>query len=90
MRSPSGSTVRTPRPAETVDFRFTSILPNFQSAAEAGAIRQDVEAADLLQAMSGIYSAPDTPDWTTRALRLVSLILDGLRTGAPKAAAPGS
>jgi len=59
-------------------------------AAEAGAIRQDVEAADLLQAMSGIYSAPDTPDWKTRSLRLVSLIMDGLRTGAPKTAASGS
>ena len=55
------------------------------SASEAGLIRRDVESADILQAMSGIYSAPDTPDWKARSLRLVSLLMDGLRSGAPNA-----
>lgn len=52
-------------------------------ASAAGDIRPDVEAADLLQAMSGMYSAPDTPDWQRRTLRLVALLMDGLKAGAP-------
>jgi AcrR family transcriptional regulator len=49
-------------------------------AAEAGLIRKDIQSADLLQALSGLYSAPDTPDWRDRSRRLVGLLMDGLRT----------
>ena len=54
-------------------------------AAEAGTIRKDIEAADLMQALSGIYSAPHTPDWRERSRRLVRLLMDGLRSGAKNA-----
>jgi AcrR family transcriptional regulator len=50
-----------------------------------GSIRGDVDSTDILQALSGIYSAPATPDWQERSRRLVSLLMDGLRWGAPKA-----
>lgn len=50
------------------------------AAAEAGLIRTDIQSADLLQALSGLYSAPDTPDWRDRSRRLVGLLMDGLRT----------
>jgi AcrR family transcriptional regulator len=49
------------------------------AAAEAGTIRKDVAASDVLQALFGIYSAPATPDWEARSRRIVSLIMDGLR-----------
>lgn len=52
-------------------------------AAEAGTIRRDVEATDVMQALSSLYHAPDTPDWQDRAQRIVRLVLDGLRYGAP-------
>jgi hypothetical protein len=45
--------------------------------------------SDILQALSGIYAAPDTPDWRERSRRLVALLMDGLRWGAPDAAAAG-
>jgi AcrR family transcriptional regulator len=48
---------------------------------EAGTIRGDVEAADILQALSGLYSAPAGPDWQPRARRLIGLLMDGLRVG---------
>lgn len=51
-----------------------------EAAAKAGLIRQDIQSADLLQALSGLYSAPDTPDWRDRSRRLVGLLMDGLRT----------
>jgi len=51
-----------------------------EAAAQAGLIRKDIQSADLLQALSGLYSAPDTPDWRDRSRRLVGLLMDGLRT----------
>jgi AcrR family transcriptional regulator len=55
-----------------------------EAAAAAGLIRRDIESADVLQAMSGIYSAPNSPDWRERSRRLVRLLMDGLRSGARK------
>jgi AcrR family transcriptional regulator len=52
-------------------------------AAETGAIRSDVDAEDLLRAMSGICMAADSPELSERTGRLVDLLLDGLRYGAP-------
>jgi AcrR family transcriptional regulator len=55
------------------------------AAAAAGTIRGDIEASEILQALSGLYSAPAAPDWQLRARRLIGLIIDGLRWGAPHA-----
>jgi AcrR family transcriptional regulator len=55
-----------------------------EAAAAEGTIRRDIDATDVMQALSGIYSAPDTPDWRERSRRLVALLMDGLRSGAPK------
>jgi len=57
-----------------------------EAAAAAGLIRKDIQSADLLQALSGLYSAPDTPDWRDRSRRLVGLLMDGLRASPPKPA----
>ncbi|PRD41484.1 TetR family transcriptional regulator [Phyllobacterium phragmitis] len=57
------------------------------AAVADGSIRGDIESSDVLHALSGIYSAPDTPDWRDRSRRLVSLLMDGLRWGSPKAGA---
>jgi AcrR family transcriptional regulator len=43
------------------------------------AIRDDVDAEDLLRAMSGICLATDTTDGTDRTERLVDLLVDGMR-----------
>ncbi|CCV15164.1 TetR/AcrR family transcriptional regulator [Mesorhizobium sp. STM 4661] len=53
-----------------------------EAAVAAGAIRGDVDASDVLHALGGIYSAPDTKDWRDRSRRLVKLLMDGLRFGA--------
>ena len=57
-------------------------------AIEAGVIRQDVAAPELLRALGGICLTSDpqtTP--TSSTLALVDLVYDGLRFGAPLAAA---
>jgi AcrR family transcriptional regulator len=56
------------------------------AASASGAIRDDVDSEDLLRAMSGICMATDTPDWAQRTHRLVDLLVDGLRYGAPASA----
>ena len=56
-----------------------------EAAAASGKIRADVDASDVMHALGGIYSAPNTPDWRERSGRLVKLLMDGLRFGATKA-----
>ena len=55
-----------------------------EAAAAEGSIRADVDASDVLHALGGIYSAPDTKDWRDRSRRLVKLLMDGLRFGAAR------
>jgi AcrR family transcriptional regulator len=52
------------------------------AGATAGAIRGDVDPADLLRGMSGICVAADQQGWQDQAQRLIALLLDGLRYGA--------
>jgi AcrR family transcriptional regulator len=59
-----------------------SVTRLLTAAAEAGAVRSDVEAADLLKALSGICMVSDQPGWQDQARRLVNLLHDGLRYGA--------
>ena len=54
-----------------------------RAAIDAGLIRADVEVADVMQAMSGLYFAPDTPDWRARSGRVLEILMDGLRTMPP-------
>src|SRR5262245_45560589 len=54
------------------------------AAVAHGSIRADIDNSDLMNALSGIYSAPQTPDWRERSKRLVALLMDGLRAGAEK------
>ena len=60
----------------------TALKGLVERAAAAGKIRADVDASDVLHALGGIYSAPNTPDWRDRSGRLVKLLMDGLRFGA--------
>ncbi|PTE08527.1 TetR/AcrR family transcriptional regulator [Mesorhizobium helmanticense] len=70
--------------------RVTQALRRLVEAAVAnGSIRGDVDASDVLHALGGIYSAPDTKDWRDRSRRLVKLLMDGLRFGAGKPAKDG-
>lgn len=52
------------------------------AAVAQGSIRSDIDSSDVLHALSGIYSLPQTPDWRERSRRLITLLMDGLRAGA--------
>jgi AcrR family transcriptional regulator len=56
-----------------------------EAAARAGAIRADMTAEDLTRSMGGICMASDPSAGPECAARLVDLVYDGLRFGAPAA-----
>jgi AcrR family transcriptional regulator len=54
-----------------------------EAAAASGVIRSGVDPDDLLRAMGGFCMINDQPGWQDQAIRLVGLLIDGLRYGAP-------
>ena len=52
---------------------------------EAGTIRPGITADDFVLAIAGLWQLDPHDDWRSRAARLLDLVMDGLRTGAPGA-----
>ncbi|MFC7011135.1 TetR/AcrR family transcriptional regulator [Streptomyces viridiviolaceus] len=50
---------------------------------EAGTIRPGVSADDFFLAIAGLWQIDPRGDWQPRATRLLDLVMDGLRAGAP-------
>ncbi|MEU9312032.1 TetR/AcrR family transcriptional regulator [Streptomyces sp. NPDC048256] len=48
-----------------------------------GAIRPGMTPDDLVLAIGGLWQLAPTDDWRPRAARLLDLVMDGLRAGAP-------
>jgi AcrR family transcriptional regulator len=53
------------------------------AAAEAGTIRPQVEGMELLRALSGVCMMTDHPGGPEHGAKMASLLMDGLRYGAP-------
>lgn len=49
------------------------------AAVESGAVRPDTDPEDLLRGMSGICMAADSAEGEERSVRLIDLLVDGLR-----------
>lgn len=58
---------------------------------EAGTIRPGLTPDDFLLAIAGLWQIDPHGDWQSRSGRLLDLVMDGLRAGAPgrSAGAPG-
>jgi AcrR family transcriptional regulator len=50
-----------------------------ESGARDGTLRSDVDAEDVLRAVSGIYTRTSEPDWADRARSVIRIVLAGLR-----------
>jgi AcrR family transcriptional regulator len=48
---------------------------------EAGAIRDDIGAEDILRTVVGLCYTHDKPDWQSNVLRLVDVFVDGMQRG---------
>ncbi|NEA46046.1 TetR/AcrR family transcriptional regulator [Streptomyces sp. SID10815] len=57
---------------------------------EAGTVRPGVSADDFLLAIAGLWQLDPHGDWQPRAARLLDLVMDGLRAGAPAPRSPGA
>jgi AcrR family transcriptional regulator len=51
-----------------------------ERARASGDIRPDADSADLLRALIGFAYVNSAPDWDASALRLIDLLIDGLRS----------
>ncbi len=51
-----------------------------ERAQACGDIRPDADSADLLRALIGFAYVNSAPDWEASALRLIDLLIDGLRS----------
>jgi AcrR family transcriptional regulator len=60
------------------------------AAIESGAIRPVIDAEDLIRAMGAICMATDDAGYSERAKTLVSVLLDGMRAGAPGTSGAGT
>jgi AcrR family transcriptional regulator len=71
--------------ADVHDRIKSAIKSLVDAAAATGRIRSDVEGGDLIRALGGICMVSDQAGWQDQARRLVALLMDGLRYGAPSA-----
>jgi AcrR family transcriptional regulator len=69
--------------AHTREQIITTLRSLLRDAAASGAIRADTNAEDVLRALQGVWQVTDEPDWQDKARRLLNLLMDGLRYGAP-------
>jgi AcrR family transcriptional regulator len=68
---------------QTVRGKFEETAGKLIAAAqEQGAVRRDVEPADVMRAVSGVCLAQAEAHDSERAVRVLHLVLDGLRYGA--------
>ena len=65
--------------AETRGQVTEAVAVLLEAGAEAGTLRRDVEAEDVLRAMGAIWMVADGDDFTEQAMRVLRLVLDGLR-----------
>ena len=65
--------------AETRGQVTEAVAVLLRAGAEAGTLRGDVEAEDVLRAMGAIWMVADGDDFSEQAMRVLRLVLDGLR-----------
>jgi AcrR family transcriptional regulator len=69
----------------SIDLMKGAIADLVEKAIAAGDIRPDVEPFDLVQALGSFAMGVSTsPGWEARTLRLIDILMDGLRSGSPK------
>jgi AcrR family transcriptional regulator len=56
----------------------TAVERMVAAAIAAGEIRNDIETADVMQALTGFALSASGPDWEARTLRLIDILMDGL------------
>ena len=50
-----------------------------EAGSEDHTLRGDVDAADVLLSLNGIWSIPEGPAWVDQSRKVLRLVVDGLR-----------
>ncbi|MGW3683681.1 TetR/AcrR family transcriptional regulator [Streptomyces prasinus] len=88
IRQATGTPGSPAKPGPHPVFEAAELL--LRACEEAGTIRPGVTADDLVLAIGGLWQLDPTGDWRPRATRLLDIVMDGLRAGAPGRRDPGS
>ena len=67
--------------AYSMDRLSGALGPLLRRAVDAGAIRADIGAEDVLRTIVGLCYTHDKPGWQGNVLRLVDVFVDGMRRG---------
>ncbi|MGA4930955.1 TetR/AcrR family transcriptional regulator [Streptomyces incarnatus] len=81
IRQVTGAPGGPAKPAHTPVTDAAALL--LRAGEEAGTIRPGVTADDFMLAIAGLWQLDPREDWRPRATRLLDLVMDGLRRGAP-------
>jgi AcrR family transcriptional regulator len=74
--------------AETRALILAAVRRLLDAGAAAGTLRADVDPTDVMRVVNGIWYLPDGPEWRENVGRMLDLVIDGLRYGAPAGAPP--
>ena len=69
--------------AETRELILGAIRRLLAAGATAGTLRADADPGDVMRVMNGIWYLPAGPEWRDTVGRMLDLVIDGLRYGAP-------
>jgi AcrR family transcriptional regulator len=72
--------------AETRERILHALRLLLDAGAADGTLRADVEPMDVMRVMHGIWYLPSGPEWRDDVGRMLDLVIDGLRYGAPSRA----
>ncbi|MFD4553671.1 TetR/AcrR family transcriptional regulator [Streptomyces sp. NPDC058469] len=81
LRQAAGGSGGPAKPGHSVVTEAVALL--LKANEEAGAIRPGVTPEDFFLAIAGLWQIDPHGDWQSRAGRLLDLVMDGLRAGAP-------
>jgi AcrR family transcriptional regulator len=81
IRQATGGPGKPAKPAPTPLTEAAELL--LRANEKAGTIRPGITADDLFLAVGGIWTIDPHTDWQPRANRLLDLVMDALRVGAP-------
>jgi len=65
--------------AYTFDRLSKAVGALLDRAVAAGEIRADISPEDLLRTLAGMYYMHDQPGWQTSVVRMIDVVVDGLR-----------
>ncbi|MFC5670241.1 TetR/AcrR family transcriptional regulator [Streptomyces incanus] len=81
LRQATGAPGSPARPGPNPVLEAAELL--LRACEEAGTIRPGVTSDDMILAIGGLWQLDPAGDWRPRATRLLDIVMDGLRAGAP-------